>query len=158
MITREELMEGSNALQMCSACSKLATYVIDEEEWHQNRCGLRDRENFSRIHIIGGPGSGKTTLARELGTFLGIELHELDHIAFTGPDFTERPFPERVAAIYPIAQRPAWITEGLFVRWTDELLARSSIIVWLDHVNWERGFSRITRRFLRSAIDEAKKR
>lgn len=158
MMTKERLMEGSTEARLCLACRKLATYVSDEEDWHKERCGFRNRENFTRIHIIGGPGSGKSTLAREIGTYLGIETHELDQIAFTGRDFEERPYTDRVAAIHQIASQPAWITEGLFVRWTDELLAGASIVVWLDHVNWEKGILRITRRFVKSAIQEAKKR
>ena len=158
MITNERIIDGSTETQLCLACSKLATYVTDEDEWHKKRCGIKNRENFSRIHVIGGPGTGKTTLARELGAYLKTEVYELDQIAFTGRDFDERPFPDRVAAIYGIANRPVWITEGLFVQWTDELLARADIIVWLDHVNWERGFLRIARRFVKSAINEGKKR
>jgi adenylate kinase family enzyme len=158
MITKEQLWEGSTEAQLCLACSKLTTYVSDEEEWHRKRCGIKNRENLSRIHIIGGPGSGKTTLAREIGAHLGIEAHELDQIAFTGRDFEERPFQDRVAAINRIASCPTWITEGLFVRWTDELFARANVIVWLDHVNWERGLWRIARRFVKSAIREVQKR
>jgi len=158
MITNERLIENSTEAQLCLACGKLAPYITDEKEWHRKRCGIKNRENLSRIHIIGGPGSGKTTLARELGAYLGIEVHELDQVAFTGRDFQERPFPDRVAAIDAIADRPAWITEGLFVRWTDELLAHAKMIVWLDHVSWQRGFFRITRRFVESAVREAKKR
>jgi hypothetical protein len=93
-----------------------------------------------------------------MGTYLGIEIHELDQIAFTGLDYLERPFFDRVADIARIASRPAWITEGLFVLWTDELLERATMIVWLDHVNWERGILRITRRFVGFAIREAKRR
>jgi adenylate kinase family enzyme len=158
MFTKERLLDGSPDAQLCPACCRIATYIDDKEEWHQDRCGLKSRENFSRIHIIGGPGSGKTTLAREITAYLGIEVHELDQVAFTGEDYEERPFQDRVAAIHGIAEHPAWITEGLFVRWTDELLARASIIVWLDHVNWQRGFWRITRRFVNLAVNEAKKR
>jgi adenylate kinase family enzyme len=158
MITKEPLLEGAAEAQQCPACSKLITYVPDEEEWHKNRCGIQKRENFGRIHIIGGPGSGKTTLARQLAIALGIETHELDQIAFTGRDYEERPISERIAAIHEIATHSTWITEGLFVRWTEELLDQASIIVWLDHVNWERGIWRITQRFVKSAVREAQKR
>lgn len=150
-------MSGVVGQQTCYACSKLVAYVVDGEEWHRKRCGVGDRENLMRIHVIGGPGSGKTTLAREIGAYLGIEVHELDQIAFTGPDYAERPLPERVADLHLIAHRPAWITEGLFL-WTDELLAHADIIVWLDHVGWRRGIWRITRRFITSALGEAKNR
>lgn len=158
MITNERMIESYTDAQPCLACSRLTTYVTDEEEWHKGRCGIKTRENFSRIHIIGGPGTGKTTLARELGAHLGFEVYELDQIAFTGLDFEERPFPDRMAAVDGIANRPTWITEGLFVRWTEELLERATIIVWLDHVDWGRGIRRIARRFMRSAVLETKKR
>ncbi len=158
MVTDEQIIKETAEAQLCLACSKLTTYIGDEEEWHKERCGIRSKENFSRIHIIGGPGSGKTTLAREISSYLGTKVYELDQVAFTGRDFEERPIAERVAAIHEITNRSAWITEGLFVRWTDELLAQANIVVWLDHVNWQRGIWRITRRFVRSAINEAKKR
>jgi len=158
MITNERIIDEATETQLCLACSKLATYVSDEAEWHKRRCGMKTRENFSRIHIIGGPGSGKTTLARALGAQLKAEVYELDQVAFTGRDFEERPFPDRATAVYGIANRPVWITEGLFVLWTDELLARANIIVWLDHVDWKQGFRRIARRFIKSAVDEVRKR
>jgi hypothetical protein len=158
MITKEPATDEFAGPQRCSACSKLTPYIASEEEWHRNRCGLKDPGNFNRIHIIGGPGSGKTTLARQLGKYLGIEAQELDHIAFTGPDFLERPFPARLADIHQIANGPAWISEGIFVQWTDELLARANMIVWLDNVGWEKGIWRITHRFFHLAAHEATQR
>lgn len=151
-------MDGFAESPVCPACSKLTPYIVNPEEWHQTRCGLKSNANFKRIHIIGGPGSGKTTLARNIGSRLGIETFELDQIAFTGQDFTERPFSDRVADIARVANRPAWVTEGLFVLWTDELLEKANIIVWLDNVTWERGILRIAHRFVQSALQEAKKR
>lgn len=158
MITKERVTDGFVGSQLCTACSKLTGYVANLEEWHKKRCGMKSAENFKRIHIIGGPGSGKTTLARVIGAYLGAEIYELDQIAFTGQDFIERPYPDRVADIYRIASRPVWITEGLFVLWTEELLAQADIIVWLDNVSWQKGMLRIARRFVQSAIHEAKKR
>ncbi|MBV9897089.1 MAG: AAA family ATPase [Chloroflexi bacterium] len=35
-----------------------------------------------RIHIVGGPGSGKTTLATRLGHLLRAPVHDLDMIAY----------------------------------------------------------------------------
>lgn len=155
---RERGMDGFSESPVCPACSKLTPYIVSQAEWHQARCGLESRVNFNRIHIIGGPGSGKTTLARNIGSYLGIETFELDQIAFTGQDFAERPFSERVADISAIANRTAWVTEGLFVHWTDDLLENARIIVWLDNVTWQRGILRIARRFVQSALHEAKKR
>lgn len=158
MITEEQLIDNPPEAQWCLACSKLSPYIIDGHEWHKKHCGMRDRRNISRIHIIGGPGSGKTTLARALGGYLGIEVHELDPVAFTGPEFEERPLRDRLAAVSAITGLPAWITEGLFVGWTDPLLEHAEMIVWMDDVSWPQSFLRITRRFLSSAIQEANKR
>jgi uridine kinase len=158
MITRERVMDGFDESDLCPACSKLTPYIVNREEWHQKRCGLRSSANFKRIHIIGGPGSGKTTLARKIGACLGIEVYELDQVAFTGRDYVERPFPDRVADISRIANRSAWITEGFFVLWTEELLKSADIIVWLDHITWRQGILRIARRYVQSAFQEAKKR
>ena len=52
-----------------------------------------------RIYIIGGGGSGKTTLARRLGPALAIDPVELD----LGADLDD------------LARRPEWIVEGIFV-------------------------------------------
>jgi adenylate kinase family enzyme len=155
---RDQVTHAFNEVDPCSACHRLEGYVINEVDWHQKRCGLNSRENLMRIHIVGGPGSGKTTLAREIRECLGTEAYELDQIAFTGRNYVERPISKRTADIYLIAHRSAWVTEGLFILWIDELLARANIIVWLDNVSWRRGFWRITHRFVRSAIREAKKR
>ena len=34
-----------------------------------------------RIHVVGGPGSGKTTLARRLATTHALPVHDLDAVA-----------------------------------------------------------------------------
>ena len=111
-----------------------------------------------RIHIVGGPGSGKTTLAREIGTRLGIEVHELDLVAFTGPEYAERMLPDRLADVSSIAGRPAWIAEGLFILWTNQLMECADVIIWLDQVSWGRSMWRTVVRFTRSALREATNR
>jgi adenylate kinase family enzyme len=110
-----------------------------------------------RIHIIGGPGSGKSTLARQLGPRLNLPVYNLDKIAFEGIEFRERPLDVRLADVRRIAEQPAWITEGIFVGWTDELLRAADLIVWLDHLNWRIASWRIVTRFFGWAIQESKR-
>ena len=157
-ISGEPLIGEIAEREECPACSRLSVYVEDEVAWHRQRCGLANRERLKRIHIIGGPGSGKTTLAHQIGSRLGIEVHELDLIAFTGPHYAERSLSERLEDISAIADRPAWITEGIFILWTDQLLECADIIVWLDQVNWARSMWRTVLRFTKSALREAKNR
>lgn len=85
-----------------------------------------------RIHIIGGGGSGKTTLARRLGTLLDAPVCDLDRIGYEGGAGAQRPLDVKLADIHHIAAQPAWITEGIFLWWTDELLGAADLIIWLD--------------------------
>ena len=85
-----------------------------------------------RIHIIGGPGSGKTTLARQAAARLGAPCYELDVVGYEGGAGAERPLEVRLADVRQIAMQPAWVTEGIFLGWTDELFKAADRIVWLD--------------------------
>jgi adenylate kinase family enzyme len=90
-------------------------------------------EPMIRIHIVGPPASGKTTLAQKLATNLKIPFYELDYIAWQeGIPKTERSLEDRLEDIRSIAAQPVWVTEGIFLIWTDELLHRATYIVWLD--------------------------
>lgn len=110
-----------------------------------------------RIHIIGGPGSGKSDLARKLGKYLGIPIYHLDELAFEGRYFTKRPLDARLADVRRIAVQPAWVTEGIFLGWTDELLCSADVIVWLDGMTWPGAIWRISVRTARWSLQEAKR-
>ena len=87
---------------------------------------------MQRIHIIGGTGSGKTTLARKLGTHLDIPFYDLDEVGYEGGFGAPRPLNVRLAMLKDIAAQPAWVTEGGFILWVDELLRTADTIVLLD--------------------------
>ncbi|HEX8036790.1 MAG TPA: hypothetical protein VF510_23230 [Ktedonobacterales bacterium] len=89
----------------------------------------------ARIHIIGGPGSGKSTLSRQIAQRLDAPVFELDHIAGAGPAPAfrmERSLSQRLDDVERIAALSTWITEGSFLWWTEALLRAADIIVWLD--------------------------
>ena len=85
-----------------------------------------------RIHVVGGPGAGKSTLAQRLASKLGIEPHKLDDIAFDPKTGAARPLSSRIRDVNSIAARSAWVAEGVYLGWTDQLLASADLIVWLD--------------------------
>lgn len=89
-------------------------------------------QDIHRIHIIGGAGSGKTTLARRLGTLLDAPYYDLDEIGYEGGFGAKRPLEARLADIERIVAQSAWITEGGYIWWVDDLLRAADIIVWLD--------------------------
>jgi hypothetical protein len=112
-----------------------------------------------RVLVCGGPGSGKTTFARELGRRTLAPLHSLDEVAREGGGRgTETSAGERAAAVARILATPRWIAEGVHLGWTQPLMAGADAIVWLDHVEWHKSSGRIIRRFLRQAITEARGR
>ncbi len=88
--------------------------------------------NTHRIHIIGGAGSGKTTLAQRLGEWLDAPYYDLDEIGYEGAFAAKRALGLRLADIQSIIAQPAWITEGGFIWWVDNLLRAADTIVWLD--------------------------
>jgi adenylate kinase family enzyme len=85
-----------------------------------------------KVYVIGPSGAGKTTLARELGTRLGLPVYPLDQIAFTDTHWTIRPLPDKMAAVREILGHPGWVAEGGHVGWTEPLLDAADMIIWLD--------------------------
>lgn len=106
---------------------------------------------MTRIHIIAGPGSGKTTLARTLAAHLNISFHELDTVGWEGGFGAARPLEARLNDIHLIAIQPDWISEGSFLGWTEELLQTADQIVWLD-LPWRIACWRILTRHIKASL------
>ena len=73
-----------------------------------------------KIHIIGGPGSGKTTLAKQLSEKLGIPRFDLDDLQWdnaSGAYGTRRAPQERDALLAEILKHDDWIIEGDYYAW-----------------------------------------
>lgn len=106
-----------------------------------------------RIHIIGGPGSGKTRLAIQLAQMTHLPLHHLDEIARVGGGGGPvRPLPERERLLAEIVAGDEWITEGVHLGWTAPSFERADVIVWLDHISWLTASRRISRRFAEGGL------
>jgi adenylate kinase family enzyme len=85
-----------------------------------------------KLHIIGIPSAGKTTLAKGMSRLLGVPLHDLDSLAFVDERWTLRPIPERDEMVARILEEPSFVSEGGFLGWTEALFAAADHIVWLD--------------------------
>jgi hypothetical protein len=118
----------------------------------------------ARIYIVGGPGSGKTTLAAALGARLGVAVLRLDeHLDWRGLPGGVRL--ERDAAGHPSEAmltarqtllddhmgRPGWIVEGAEPAFIDTVAAASDLVVWCDPP-FVTAALRIVRRHLRADL------
>ncbi|MGI8857755.1 MAG: hypothetical protein ACR2JW_18625 [Thermomicrobiales bacterium] len=106
---------------------------------------------WRRIHIIGGSGSGKTTLARRLAAHRSVPIYDLDQVAYEGGAGAKRPLSARLVDVRRIAAEPDWVTEGIYLWWTDELLRAADRVVWLD-LPWRIGAQRVVMRHLRASL------
>lgn len=112
-----------------------------------------------RIHLIGGPGSGKTSLSVRIAARTGLPVHHLDDVARVGGGTGPlRPAEERAPLVERILASDAWITEGVHVGWTERFLERAELVVWLDYVSWPTATRRIVRRFVGGALREVRTR
>ena len=85
-----------------------------------------------RIVIVGRTGSGKTTLARELATALGVPHVELDSLYF-GPDFSTVPLSVLRERTRAAIAGDLWITDGNKSAVRDLVWPRADTLIWLDY-------------------------
>ena len=90
---------------------------------------------MERIMVIGGSGSGKSTMARWLGAQTGLPVPHLDHVHWM-PYWTPRPEAERLAMVRAFEQEARWIIEGgistTYPTRYPTRLARAQMVIWLD--------------------------
>jgi len=85
-----------------------------------------------RINVIGTTGSGKTKVARDLATRLGVPHIELDAL-YWGPNWSA-PSPEEFRArVTRALTGDAWVVDGNYSKVRDIVWTRADTLVWLDH-------------------------
>ncbi len=100
-----------------------------------------------KIHILGGPGSGKTTLARMLAQRFSLPHHDLDQVLWKHGNRLDAYIDEAIA----LAGQPGWVSEGIYLVWVDPLLHQADHIVLLE-VPWQVALWRILTRHFRLTL------
>lgn len=90
---------------------------------------------MQRIVVMGPPGSGKSRLARALGTRHGLPVFHLDQ-AFWRAGWVEAPRREFHAEVARIAALPRWVIDGNYTATIAPRLARADCVVYLDVPAW----------------------
>jgi adenylate kinase family enzyme len=85
---------------------------------------------MKKIAIVGSPGAGKTTLAKELGPKLKISVFHMDRI-FWQYDWKERPRDTRIDIIENLVQEKQWIIDGTYLNTSELHLETADTIIFL---------------------------
>lgn len=84
-----------------------------------------------RIMIIGSPGSGKSTFARQLTELTGLPLIHLDK-EFWNSGWIETPREEWVLKQETFLSREEWILDGNYGGTIDMRLEKADTIIWFN--------------------------
>ena len=85
----------------------------------------------NKISIIGGSGTGKTTLAENLGKKLNLPVCHIDGIHHL-PNWQIRDKDERDKIILEKIKKEKWIIDGTYRSTLSERLKNSDLVIYLD--------------------------
>ena len=94
-------------------------------------------EMINRISIIGGPGTGKTTLADMLGEKFHLPVYHLDGIHHL-ENWKTRDTEERDKIISKITSEKKWIIDGTYKTTLEERIKKSDMIIYLNYSKFAR--------------------
>ena len=107
-----------------------------------------------KIHIIGGPGSGKSFLAEKLSKELGISHFDLDDLQWDNKSASygvKRSPDERDRLLDDVLSHNDWIIEGVYYAWCQQCFADADRIYVLNVPRYKYRY-RIIRRFVRRKL------
>ena len=89
-------------------------------------------EEINRISIIGGPGTGKTTLAINLGNELKLPIYHMDQIAHL-PNWIKRTKEERDKIILDKINENKWVIDGTYKGTLESRIKKSDLVIFLNY-------------------------
>lgn len=107
-------------------------------------------KNISKIHIIGGPGSGKTYLGEKLAKYSGYEVLDLDDIYWDNKSDkynTKNDEQQRNKRLTEFLEKSDYIVEGVYDKWLSKSFAKADVIIILKPNRFVRNY-RIVKRFV----------
>jgi adenylate kinase family enzyme len=86
-----------------------------------------------RINVIGGSGSGKTTVGRALAARLLVPFIEIDQLHWDRyPRWTLPPLDEFRLRVDEATRGDRWVIDGSYGKVRDIVWSRADTVVWLD--------------------------
>jgi len=109
---------------------------------------------YKKIHIIGGPGSGKTYCANKLSKKLNIKNYDLDNIFWdksVNKYGIKNSKDKRQAELNKILNKKQYILEGVYYFWLKDSFKQADLIVILNTSVCLRDY-RIIKRFIKRKL------
>jgi adenylate kinase family enzyme len=91
----------------------------------------REIASFKRIAIVGGPATGKTTLAKEIAGLIDIPHVELDSIRYQS-EWVRVPVEAFREQVFKFVEKDRWLIEGNYAEVQDIIWLRAKLIIWID--------------------------
>lgn len=88
-------------------------------------------ENVKRISIIGGPGTGKSTLADNLGRELKLPVYHMDGVNYF-PNWVQRDKEDRDRIYIEQINKEQWVMEGTYRSTLEPRMERTEVTIYLD--------------------------
>ncbi len=130
----------------------VASRIVTDHADRQAAPGeLVSPSRIERILIYGVTGSGKTTLARQVGERTGLPWHAVDDLTWL-PGWVAVPDEDQRRRIAAICAGERWVLDTAYGTWLDLPLERVQLIVGLDYPRWL-SLQRLIRRTVARAID-----
>lgn len=86
---------------------------------------------MNRVLLIGGPGGGKSTLARTLGATLNLPVVHLDQIWWM-PGWVELGIEAFLPKLDAVLAGERWIIDGNYTQTLERRIPRADTVVWID--------------------------
>ena len=89
-------------------------------------------KDVNKISIIGGPGTGKSTLANNIGRELNLPIYHIDAIHHL-ENWKVRDSEERDKIILEMINREKWVIDGTYKSTLEARVKKSDMIIFLNY-------------------------
>jgi len=88
-----------------------------------------------RIIIVGISGTGKSTISRKLAALTGLSLYHMDSIIWS-ENWAETDHQSIRKTLEEISDTDGWIIEGWIDQYSETILERADLLIYLDFPGW----------------------